>query len=229
MSRLGSRHRLTYFLLDRLAILSGLTLACLFPMVALRAQETPVVPQSSTATSPESGSPPNSQIRGDKRYIIGVGDVLDIRVFGRPQLTRDAVRVDDRGKIRMPLLQDEIQASCRTERELAADIGTRYLKYVRRPQVDVFIREYNSQPVAVVGAVHTPGRFQLQRPVANILESFRYYVVFSRHAMRHRREDSGIRLIRNRPDSAPYLCLFVQSPQYWPDERNRLNFSGRSL
>jgi len=65
----------------------------------------------------------------------------------------------------MPLLENDIQASCRTERELAADIATGYLKYVRRPQVDVFVRDYNSEPVAVVGAVHNPGRFQLQRRI----------------------------------------------------------------
>lgn len=98
-------------------------------------------------------------------YLIGVGDVLDIRVFGRPQLTREAVRVDPRGMIRMPLIEGEIQASCRTEASLAEFISTQYLKFVRRPQVDVFIREYNSQPVAVVGAVDKPGRFQLQRQV----------------------------------------------------------------
>jgi polysaccharide biosynthesis/export protein len=98
-------------------------------------------------------------------YLIGPGDVLDVRVFGRPQLTRDAVRVDTRGMIRMPLIEEEIQASCRTEASLAEHISAQYLKYVRRPQVDVFIREYNSQPVAVVGAVTKPGRFQLQRQV----------------------------------------------------------------
>lgn len=99
------------------------------------------------------------------QYLVGVGDVLDIRVFGRPQLTREAVRVDTRGMIRMPLIDGEIQASCRTEASLAGYIATQYLKFVRRPQVDVFIREYNSQPVAVVGAVDKPGRFQLQRQV----------------------------------------------------------------
>lgn len=108
---------------------------------------------------------PPVRTTSENHYLIGVGDVLDIRVFGRPQLTRDAVRVDVRGKIRMPLLEDELQASCRTEVELATDITARYLKFVRRPQVDVFIREYNSQPVAVIGAVSKAGRFQLQRPV----------------------------------------------------------------
>lgn len=101
----------------------------------------------------------------DGDYLIGVGDVLDIRVFNKPQLTRDAVRVDTRGMIRMPLIEEEIQAACRTEATLAQYISARYLKYVRKPQVDVFIREYNSQPVAVVGAVNKPGRFQLQRQV----------------------------------------------------------------
>lgn len=101
----------------------------------------------------------------DERYRIGAGDLLEIRVFNRPQLSRDAVRVDGRGMIRMPLVDEEIQAACLTESELGKQIAARYLKYQRRPQVDVFIKEYNSQPVAVLGAVEKPGRFQLQRRV----------------------------------------------------------------
>lgn len=101
----------------------------------------------------------------DDRYRIGPGDVLDIRVFNRPQLSRDSVRVGGRGLITMPLIKDEIQAACRTEAELAQEIAARYLRYQRNPQVDVFVKEYNSQPVAVIGAVNTPGRFQLQRRI----------------------------------------------------------------
>ncbi|MDQ5845079.1 MAG: SLBB domain-containing protein, partial [Acidobacteriota bacterium] len=58
-----------------------------------------------------------------------------------------------------------IPAACRTEGELAKDIATRYLPMMRNPQVDVFIKEYQSRPVAVIGAVNTPGRFQLQRRI----------------------------------------------------------------
>ena len=98
-------------------------------------------------------------------YRIGAGDVLDVRVFNRPQLSRDAVRVDGRGMIRMPLIEGEIRAACRTEADLAREIETRYLKYQRSPHVDVFVKEFQSQPVAVIGAVNLPGRFQLQRPM----------------------------------------------------------------
>ncbi len=147
---------------NRFAAASMPALMVLCVAVAVRSQETPGNMAARTPSNPEVSSPGP---QANSHYLVGIGDVLDIRVFGRPQLTRDAVRVDARGKIRMPLLEDEIQASCRTEASLAAEIATQYLKYVRRPQVDVFIREYNSQPVAVVGAVNKPGRFQLQRPV----------------------------------------------------------------
>lgn len=101
----------------------------------------------------------------DDRYRIGPGDVLEIRVFNRPQLSLDAARVDARGMIRMPLIEDELRAVCRTESDLAREIAQRYKKYQRNPQVFVYIKEYNSQPVAVIGAVEKPGRFQLQRRV----------------------------------------------------------------
>jgi len=105
----------------------------------------------------------------DDQYRIGPGDILEVRVFNRPQLSRDAVRVDGRGLIDMPLLDQGVSAACKTERQLAHDIATAYLRYQRNPQVSVFVKEFNSQPVAVIGAVLQPGRFHLQRRV-RILE-----------------------------------------------------------
>lgn len=102
---------------------------------------------------------------GSERYRIGPGDVLEVRLYKLPDLSREALRVEESGTIRMPLINDDIQAACRTEGELAKDIASRYLGLMRNPQVDVFIKEYNSRPVAVIGAVNTPGRFQLQRRI----------------------------------------------------------------
>src|ERR1700686_2803587 len=98
-------------------------------------------------------------------YRIGPGDLLEVRVLNRPQLSRDAVRVDNRGMIHLPMIEEEIRAGCRTESELATEIVTLYLKYLRHPHIDVFVKEYSSNPVAVMGAVDKPGQFQLRRRV----------------------------------------------------------------
>ena len=111
--------------------------------------------------------------QADDRYRIGAGDVLDIRIYNRPQLSREAVRVEGNGMIRMPLIEAEVQAACLTEGELAKEIATRYAKYYRNLQVDVFIKEYHSRQVAIIGAVNDQSRFELQRRV-RLLELFTY-------------------------------------------------------
>jgi polysaccharide export outer membrane protein len=100
-----------------------------------------------------------------ERYRIGPGDVLDVRVYNRPQLSREAVRVEGNGMIRMPLIEGDIQAACKTEGELAQEISTRYAKYYRNLPVDVFIKEYHAREVALIGAVNEQGRYQMQRRI----------------------------------------------------------------
>lgn len=100
-----------------------------------------------------------------ERYRIGPGDVLDVRIYNRPQLSREAVRVEGNGMIRMPLIDGEIQAACKTEGELAKDISTRYARYYRNLPVDVFIKEYHAREVALIGAVNEQGRYQMQRRI----------------------------------------------------------------
>jgi polysaccharide export outer membrane protein len=109
----------------------------------------------------------------DDRYRIGAGDVLDIRIYNRPQLSREAVRVEGSGMIRMPLVDTEIQAACLTEGELSKEISTRYAKFYKNLQVDVFIKEYHSRQVAIIGAVNDQSRFELQRRV-RLLELLTY-------------------------------------------------------
>lgn len=118
-------------------------------------------------------SVPQAAAQQDDRYRIGPSDVLDIRIHNRPQISREAVRVEGNGMIRMPLIDSEIQAACLTEGELAKEIATRYVKYYRNLQVDVFIKEYHSKQVAIIGAVNDQSRFKLQRRV-RLLELLTY-------------------------------------------------------
>lgn len=136
------------------------------PASANAASESVNVSQAPAAVAVASSQP-------DDRYRIGPGDVLDIRIFNRPNLSRDAVRVEGNGMIRMPLIDTEIQAACRTEGELAAEISRGYIKYYKNPQVDVFIKEYHSKQVAVIGAVNEQSRFELQRRI-RLLELLSY-------------------------------------------------------
>ena len=99
-----------------------------------------------------------------EQYLIGSGDVLDIRVFNRPLLSREAVRVDGRNMIRLPLI-GEVRAGCLTESQLAQEITAHYLEYLKNPNVEVFIKDYQSKPVMVIGAVREPGQFQMRRRV----------------------------------------------------------------
>ncbi len=122
-------------------------------------------PELGNSSPAPTGASSASTPATEDRYRIGPGDVLDIRIFNKPQFSRESVRVDGRGMIRMPLIQTEIRAACRTEAELAREVTTQYLEYLRNPQVDVFIRDFQSQLVSVLGAVRTPSRFQLQRRV----------------------------------------------------------------
>jgi polysaccharide export outer membrane protein len=101
----------------------------------------------------------------DTRYRIGPGDVLEIRVARAPELSRDAVRVDQGGNIRMPMLDIDIPAACQTEGELSQNIARLYRKYKNDPHVDVFVKEFQSQPVAVIGAIHGAAQFKMQRQV----------------------------------------------------------------
>jgi len=97
-------------------------------------------------------------------YLIGPGDVLEVRVFNRPELTAEA-RVEPSGKIQLPLLDGGVQAACRTETEVREDVTKRYLDYLKSPHVSLSVKQYSSQVVSLAGAVGRPGTFQLERRV----------------------------------------------------------------
>ncbi len=122
----------------------------------------PVSAKQSEAITPV--KEPIPAMRSDNLYRIGPGDVLSITILDRPELSSD-VRVDGRGVIAMPLIPGGLEVACRTEVEIAKQIATGYTRYLKDPEVKVFVKEYQSQPVAAIGAVNSPGRFQLQRRV----------------------------------------------------------------
>ncbi|MGH9930142.1 MAG: polysaccharide biosynthesis/export family protein [Pyrinomonadaceae bacterium] len=107
----------------------------------------------------------NTAMAADESYRIGPGDVLDITVSKQPDYSRSGVRVDNNGMIQISRDDRPLSAACKTVRELAGEIKERYLRYLRNPYVYVEVKDFQSQPIAVIGAVNLPGRFQLQKRV----------------------------------------------------------------
>ena len=133
--------------------------ACIVLGVLVHAQE----PAPQTPTAQQSAGVDSQGIRN---YLLGPGDVLDVRVFAQPDLNA-MVEVDGDGNISsLPFLESPIPARCRTEKQIQKDIATAYGKYLKNPQISVRITERKSrQPATINGAVRQPARIQMQRNV----------------------------------------------------------------
>ena len=96
-------------------------------------------------------------------YGVGPGDILRIRVFQVEDLSR-TVRVGEDGFIMVPLLGQVFVhglTTSRIETMLAHEFGQQYLQ---NPQVSVFIEEYESKQVTVLGAVRNPSVYSIRKP-----------------------------------------------------------------
>src|SRR3984885_498961 len=100
---------------------------------------------------------------------IGSGDLIHIEVFDVPELSRD-LRVSERGEITYPLIPGKIPASGLTSYQLEQKLSQLLIEngLVSHPQVSVFVKEQNSQPVTLVGAVQKPMVYQVIRPTTLI-------------------------------------------------------------
>lgn len=127
----------------------------LLALVSLAALALAVPGPAQDLTTPQAGM---GQVV--KEYIIGPRDLLEIKVFELPELNQ-TVRVSEDGSITLPLLNKVVVGGLSkdaVERKLADLLEERYVK---NPQVSVFIREYQSRVVAVIGAVENPGMYEL--------------------------------------------------------------------
>jgi polysaccharide export outer membrane protein len=93
-------------------------------------------------------------------YQTGPGDVLNIIVYDNDDL-KAKVRISDTGTIVMPLL-GKIDIKKLTIDQITEKI-TRLLAdgYLVNPQVNVFVEEYRSKKVVVLGSVRQPGIIEL--------------------------------------------------------------------
>jgi len=108
-------------------------------------------------------APPQAQEARDifvRAYRIGPGDLLELKVFQVDELSQ-TVRVSEDGSMTLPLLGRIVVEGLTQEGVVQKLSGLLQAKYVKNPQVTIFIKEYKNQQVAVIGAVEKAGSYEL--------------------------------------------------------------------
>jgi polysaccharide biosynthesis/export protein len=126
--------------------------------------ETGGVPSTAFAATPAAEAAAKltaASTPGNSAYKIGPLDVLEITVFKVPDLTK-TVQVSDDGTINVPLVNN-VPVAGKTAHEVERDLTQKLgAKYLRSPQVSIFVKEYNSQRVTVEGSVKTTGVYAIK-------------------------------------------------------------------
>src|SRR5262245_14894849 len=159
------------------------------PLPSVVRDQALIVPPGPAAIAAAAGAAPSASAAGDSRvdgaaaFQIGPEDILDISVWKNPELSR-TVPVRPDGKVSLPLVND-IQAAGLTPASLREQVTARLSDFIPAPEVSVVVREVHSRKVAVVGAVKTPGRFELKSPMT-VLEVIALAQGFTDFASRDR-------------------------------------------
>lgn len=99
---------------------------------------------------------------GKVDYLLGPGDLIDIKVWQHPDLDR-TLRINENGTFQFPLIGTVI-AKGKSVSELEKEIQERLGKdYIVNPYVTVVVKEYNSKKVSILGEVVSPGIYYLNK------------------------------------------------------------------
>ncbi|MCF8109941.1 MAG: polysaccharide export protein [Desulfobacteraceae bacterium] len=98
-----------------------------------------------------------------EQYILGAGDVVDIMVYGEPEISHTVfIRID--GKISLPLA-GEVSAAGITPAMLAEKVTGKLERFLEDPNVTVILAESRSKVYYILGQVESPGEYPITRPV----------------------------------------------------------------
>lgn len=105
------------------------------------------------------------QAAAEGDYTIGPEDLLEVTLFdiedkaGEPRLI--PARVSNTGYITLPYV-GKVFAEGRTPEAFEAELRESFLRFIHQPQITVFVREYRSYRVSVVGYVNKAGVLELR-------------------------------------------------------------------
>jgi polysaccharide biosynthesis/export protein len=106
----------------------------------------------------------NAIEKASSEYILGAGDLVRISVYGSPDLLTEA-RISAAGTITYPLLGSVTLGglSPKASESKLADLLDKG-GFVKSPQVNLVVLQFQSQTVSVLGDVYKPGKYALDKP-----------------------------------------------------------------
>lgn len=114
-------------------------------------------------------------------YRLGPDDVLNITVYREEELDRK-VRISSDGYMSFPLL-GKVGVEGFTVSELENHLTEELKRYLKKPQVTVFIKEYST--ITVAGQVKKPGSYPLKRELT-VIEAISLAQGFTKIAARNK-------------------------------------------
>jgi polysaccharide export outer membrane protein len=96
-----------------------------------------------------------------KAYVLGPDDQILIRVVDIEEVPDRPFRVDMEGYVSVPII-GRVRAGGLTVEGFEFELTRRFGAVLRNPTVTVFVTEFRSQPVSVLGAVRNPGVHQIR-------------------------------------------------------------------
>jgi polysaccharide export outer membrane protein len=122
--------------------------------------QTPVTGEApQPAPANETAKPQSPRLLANSNIKLGVGDLIEISVFGVPDLATKA-RISGSGDVYLPLIDYVHLASLTTDE--AQELIQKRLEdggFVRGPHVSIFVDESASEAITLVGEVTRPGAY----------------------------------------------------------------------
>jgi polysaccharide biosynthesis/export protein len=133
--------------------ITALTLTALVICGSVSAQEAKTA-AGATNRQPAIAAPPTA-------YVLGPEDVLSVKVINADEVGTSPYPIGLDGKIKLPFI-GSMQASGLTVSQLQEHVADQFKAYVRHPDVTIAVTEFRSQPISVLGAVGSPGTYQIR-------------------------------------------------------------------
>ncbi|HEY1072382.1 MAG TPA: polysaccharide biosynthesis/export family protein [Brevundimonas sp.] len=148
----------------------------------------------------------------EPEYLLYPGDEIEVATPTASELTRQ-LKIGPDGRVSLPLL-GHVMAADRTLAQLEADVSAGYATQLRRPEVEVTLRQAGPLKVWVDGEVRNPGVFDMPGDIdayqAIIMAGGALPSARTQQAALIRRGPGGVRMMRVvdlRPRQAEVVAL----------------------